>query len=87
MKKVNINYNDTFATKHSRDYYRGASFHYSGKWLSGAHYLSDDYNIDFVVHGQVLLACAKSHLSTLDNEPINYIYDENHNVIDVVSNY
>ena len=86
-RKININYNDTFATKHSRDYYRGASFHYSGKWLIGAHYVSDDYNVDFVVHDQVLLACAKSHLSTLENEPTEYITDEYGVIIGVVSTY
>ena len=86
-KKVNINYNDTFRTIHSRDYYRGSSFHFSGRWLSGVHYLSDDYNIDFVVHGQCLLACAKSHLSSLDNEPNEFKRDAYGNIIGVVSNY
>ena len=87
MKKVNINYNETFGTTHSRDYYRGKSFHYSGKWVSGAHYLSDDYNIDFVVHGEALLACAKSHLSTLENEPTDFIYSDSGNIIGVASAY
>lgn len=86
-KEVKINYNNTFATQHSRDYYRGASFHWSGEWMVGAHYLSDDYTIDYVVHGQVLLACAKSHLSTLDNEPKDFITDESGTVIGVVSTY
>ena len=87
MKKININYNETFGTKHSRDYYRGKSFHFSGKWEAGTHYLSDDYNIDFVVHGQVLLACAKSHLSTLENEPVEYIYSDENDIIGVASTY
>ena len=86
-KEIKINYNNTFATQHSRDYYRGASFHWSGEWMVGAHYLSDDYTIDYVVHGQVLLACAKSHLSTLDNEPKDFITDESGTVIGVVSTY
>ena len=55
--------------------------------MVGAHYLSDDYTIDYVVHGQVLLACAKSHLSTLDNEPKDFITDESGTVIGVVSTY
>ena len=55
--------------------------------MVGAHYLSDDYNIDYVVHGQVLLACAKSHLSTLENEPKDFIKDESGTVIGVVSTY
>lgn len=87
MNKIKLNYNETFGTKHSRDYYRGASFHFSGKWLKGTHYISDDYNIDFVVHGQVLLACAKSHLATPENEPKNFIKDENGNIIGIASNY
>ena len=87
MAKININYNDTFSTKHSRDYYRGASFHFSGNWMSGAHYVSDDYNIDFVVHDQVLLACAKSHLATLENEPTQFIKNDVGRIIGVVSNY
>ena len=87
MGKIKISYNNTFATKHSRDYYRGASFHYSGKWLIGAHYVSDDYNVDFVVHDQVLLACARSHLATLENEPNQYIKDENGLVTGIVSEY
>jgi len=86
-KEIKIKYNDTFATKHSRDYYRGASFHWSGKWAIGTHYISDDYNIDFVVHDQALLACAKSHLSTADNEPNVFIRDERGSIIGVVSNY
>lgn len=87
MKKLNINYNETFGTKHSRDYYRGESFHFSGKWVPGAHYISDDYNIDFVVQGQALLACAKSHLSTLDNEPKDWILDDRGNIVGVASTY
>ena len=86
-KDIKLNYNDTFATKHSRDYYRGSSFHFSGKWISGAHYLSDDYNIDFVVYGQSLLACAKSHLSTLENEPKNFIYSDEGNIVGIASPY
>ena len=55
--------------------------------MVGAHYFSDDYNVDFVVHGQVLLACAKSHLATVENEPKNFIFDENGNITGVVSEY
>lgn len=55
--------------------------------MIGAHYNSDKYNIDFVVHDQVLLACAQSHLSSLDNEPIKYIRDERGTIKGVVSVY
>ena len=87
MSKININQNEVFGTKHSRDYYRGRSFHFSGKWMNGVHYISDDYNVDFVVHDQVLLSCAKSHLSTSDNEPTEYLYDENGIICGVISKY
>lgn len=40
-----------------------------------------------MVHGQVLLACAKSHLSTIDNEPKNFIKDESGTVIGIASSY
>lgn len=86
-KEIRINYNNTYATRHSRDYYRGASFHWSGEWLAGAHYISDDYNTDFVVYGQVLLACAQSHLSAPENEPKDFIRDEGGTIIGVVSTY
>lgn len=55
--------------------------------MPGAHYVSDDYNIDYVTHGQVLLACAKSHLSEESNEPIDFIKDEAGNVVGVISRY
>ncbi len=29
-KDIKINYDKTFATKYTRDYYRGKSFHYCG---------------------------------------------------------
>lgn len=85
--KLNLKYSQSFATKHTRDYYRGRSFHYAGKWVDGVHYFSDDYNIDFVVHGQCLLACAKSHLSTLENEPIDYIKDSKGTITGIISVY
>lgn len=86
-KKIKLNYDQAYATQHSRDYYRGKSFHFSNKWVPGVHYVSDDYNIDFVVHGQCLLACAKSHLSTVDNEPTQYIYNSNGDICGVASTY
>lgn len=84
-KDVKINYSNTFATTHSRDYYRGKSFHYAGEWVEGTHYISDDYNIDFVSKSNTLLVCAKSHLSTTDNEPKKFIYDDSGFAIGLVS--
>ena len=75
----------TFLTQHSRDFYRGASFHYSGQWKVGSHYISDNYEVDFVVHNNVLLACTKSHLSSVENEPINYVVDSRGTIVGVNS--
>ena len=75
MKDIKIKYDSTFGTIHSRDYYKGKSFHYAGQWTPGAHYFSDDYNVDFIVKDNCLLACARSHFSTVDNEPKDIILD------------
>lgn len=88
MSNIKINYSgNSFATTHSRDYYRGKSFHFAGEWVEGKHYTSDDYNIDFVSKDNVLLACAKSHLSTLDNEPLEWTFTETGYIDGVVSKY
>ena len=84
---IKIKYNNAFGTAHSRDYYKGKSFHYSGEWTSGAHYFSDDYNVDFIVKDNCLLACSQSHFATIDNEPKDYIYDENGSKIGIASRY
>lgn len=55
--------------------------------MVGAHYVSDDYEVDFVVHDQILLACAKSHLSSIENEPIDYIRDKYGSIVGVNSPY
>ena len=49
---------------HTRDFYRGKSFNYRGTWESNVYYISDDYNVDFVLKDNSLLACKRSHLST-----------------------
>lgn len=88
MKKdIKIKYNDAFGTIHSRDYYKGKSFHYAGEWTSGAHYFSDDYNVDFIVKDNCLLACSQSHFATLDNEPKNFILDSNGSPIGIASRW
>lgn len=87
MKDIKIKYNDTFGTIHSRDYYKGKSFHFAGEWVPGAHYFSDDYNVDFVTKDNCLLACARSHFSTLDKEPKDFIYDDNGSAIGIASRY
>lgn len=78
---------NAFATTHSRDYYRGKSFHYAGEWVEGAHYVSDDYNVDFVSINNVLVACAKSHLSTIDNCPDDYLYSSTGYINGIISSY
>lgn len=84
---IKIKYSNAFGTAHSRDYYKGKSFHYSGEWASGAHYFSDDYSVDFIVKDNCLLACSQSHFATADNEPKDYIYDENGTKIGIASRY
>ena len=84
---IKIKYSDTFGTTHSRDYYKGKSFHYAGEWVSGAHYFSDDYNVDFVSKDNCLLACSKSHFSTIDNEPKDYIYNSEGVIVGISSRY
>ena len=86
MKDIKINYN-TFATTHSRDYYRGQSFHFAGKWTIGTHYISDDYQIDFVTINNTLLVCAKSHLSSLENKPVEFVTNERGDIKGVISKY
>ena len=85
MSNININYNDTFSSRHSRDYYRGTSFHFSGTWAPGVHYVCDEYNVDFISYNQVFLVCSKSHLSTTENKPEDFIWDDQGNIIGVVS--
>lgn len=86
-KEVKVNYANTFATIHSRNFYRGKSFEYAGEWIEGAHYNSDDYTIDFVSKDNTLLACAKSHIASEFNEPIDFIKDERGTIIGIVSEY
>lgn len=78
---------DAYATFHSRDYYRGKSFHYAGEWVEGAHYTSDDYTIDFVSKNNCLLACAKNHISSLENEPKDWIVSDEGQITGIVSTY
>ena len=85
-KDVKINYGSTFANNYTRDYYKGKSFHYSGEWAVGVHYVNDEYNQDFVVYEQALLACAKSHTSTVNNLP-TLIRNESGNITGVESPY
>ena len=87
MLDVEVNYSKTFSKKPTRDFYRGKSFHFSGKWASGVHYYNDDYVADFIVKDSVLLICAKSHLSTSANEPTSFIKDELGNIVGVNSEY
>ena len=58
---------------HSRDFYRGRSFRYVGQWTEGVHYISDEYLTDFVVRNGVLLVCTKSHMSSAENVPSDWI--------------
>lgn len=73
-------------TKYTRDFYKGKSFHFSGEWTPGIHYVNDEYDCDFVTYRNTLLVCNKTHLSSLQNEP-NLIYDESQNPVGVLSEY
>lgn len=86
-KRIKLNYNETFADIHSRDYYRGRSFHFAGPWESGVHYINDNYETDFVTYRNTLLRCRDSHLSSLENEPKTLIYNEGGNIIGVNSEH
>lgn len=48
----------------TRDYYKGKSFVFTGKWKTGTHYFCDEYVQDWVSYDGLLLICKKSHLST-----------------------
>lgn len=89
MGKLKINYNKAFTTKYSRDYYRGTSFHYCGKWDVGQHYTCDEFNVDFVVCNQALFVCTKSHVSSEKNKPDEkyIVRDEGGNIIGINSVY
>lgn len=84
---IKIKYSSAFATAHSRDYYRGKSFHNAGAWTAGEHYTCDEYNVDFVYYKNIFLACTKSHLAKTEIEPSDWIYDEDGEVIGVSSEY
>lgn len=84
---MKIKDNTIYTAQRTRNYYRGQSFHYSGEWKSEVHYINDDYVIDFVVYNGALLNCSKSHLSTEDNKPSDFVYDYNGTVIGIQSDY
>jgi hypothetical protein len=56
--------------QHTRDYYKGKSFHIHGEWVLGQHYFNDDFITSWVTYKGALLYCKKSHISNLSTEPI-----------------
>lgn len=58
----------------SRDFYKGKSFRYVHEWHAGTTYFNDEFVTDFVVYNNVMLACKKSHTSSIENVPV-IIYD------------
>ena len=86
-EQVNLSGLTLFGTKHPRDYYRGKSFHYAGRWEAGNHYINDTYKLDFVTRHGVLLACRKGHLSTVDNAPDDFVYNEYGEKVGINSEY
>lgn len=79
--------NNLFRTDRTLNYYKGASFHFSGNWRPGINYIHDNYKTDFVVYKNVLLACAQSHQAERSNEPVDFIYDKSGSVIGIRSRY
>lgn len=73
LNDIKINYGNTFDVSHSRDYYKGKSFHFAGEWKQGAHYINDPYVTDFVTKDNALLACRKSHMSSSANKPVDWV--------------
>lgn len=86
MDKVKINYDHTYSSKYTRDYYRGKSFHYAGLWKPGAHYVCDAYNVDFIVHDSMMLVCKKNHTATAENEPLD-LYELPDGLVGLRSDY
>lgn len=84
MNRLNDN---LFRTDRTRNYYRGASFHFSGAWRPGVNYIHDEYKTDFVVYKNVLLACSQSHQAEMSTEPTDFMYDQNGEVIGIYSRY
>lgn len=72
---------------HSRDFYKGKSFCFAGSWTPGCHYINDEYICHFVTHNRCVLMCSKSHMSTIENEPKDFIFDENGYCIGIDSDY
>lgn len=55
--------------------YFGKSFEYEGPWESGKMYYSDDHRTSFVSYNNYLLACNKTHESSVETEP-EILFDE-----------
>ena len=87
LNDIKVNYGNTYAVSHSRDYQKGKSFNFAGEWKQGCHYFNDAYCTDFVIYKSALLACAKSHLASRDTEPINLIFNDEGLCIGVRSLY
>lgn len=78
-RKIDVNvgeYDDPFGTGHTRDFYKGTSFRFAGRWKKGVHYIHDEYVVDFVVKGSALLVCTQSHMSDSENEPKDFIKED-----------
>jgi hypothetical protein len=69
------NQGDSGAAVNVSPVYFGKSFEYEGIWSIGKKYFNDEYRTSFVTYKNLLLACNKTHESSLDTEP-EIIYDE-----------
>ena len=54
--------------------YFGKSFEFVGEWTLGTKYYNDEYRTSFVTYKNCLLACNKTHESSLGTEPV-FLYE------------
>lgn len=48
---------------------RGHSFEWRGAWEEGIYYYNDEFITDFISYNNVVLACNRNHLSSINSEP------------------
>lgn len=84
---IKVDSKSAFKVSRSRDFYRGKSFYFAGEWKQGCHYIEDDYISHYITYKHCLLKCIKSHLSTINTEPKDLIFDDSGACIGVNSEY
>lgn len=72
--QVRQNQGESGATVNVSPVYFGKSFEYVGSWTVGKKYYNDDHRTSFVTYNNCLLACNKTHESSIGTEPV-ILYD------------